>query len=725
MGVDYYIAVHGPDGFVNSTGVFQLDISCNPACTPQVNQDCMGAITVAPALVGTGTPVMGDNTCGFADANPSCDVDLSFVPSAPGAVGVWYTFNSGINTAMFLTVDDNNSNPALTATASSYALYTGTCGALVEVSCARNIGGTGQLTLAVDAGLDYYLMIYNEGGVGVEGTFEFLLEEPAQLDAEVTSITEPMGTICTTTIEPLIVLTNNGLQTLTSVDITYDIDGGTPVVFNWTGSLGFGSSFNITLPPSVTTTGGHTLNVSVSNPNGGVDEVMANDMASGMFTVGGEAMDLNIFTDGFGNETTWEVFDPFFLLAASGGPYPNNAMVVENLCLSTLFGNCFSFFIYDSFGDGMCCANGNGFWEIQAPTGDVLLRDIFHGSGTAAGSFISDGNQSPSATPNPGTPAYALGHEFCLPQGPSVPTTRCGVLNNTLNNKVIASFVPGASNYQFRFSNPDDAFGRNIATGSREVLFSQLVPNAPFALAPGITYFVQVRADEGATGFFDDSFGAGCEMALDAANVPGCAQLIDNLGGSTHSCGVSRSLDVGDKIWATPILGASEYQFRFENVAEGYLRFVRIPNYVLTLTTYTVLPLEIGFTYDVTVQAFIGGAPGGFCGAVCQLTIVPPPAALTSGARGALQASGGLAMYPNPVRDGLVQLTLSDLVDEEQNITVEIYDLFGKLVVSQEFGNAGTGFNTLLELDKDIAAGTYQVTVTANDQLFTETLIIQ
>ena len=82
-------------------------------------------------------------------------------------------------------------------------------------------------------------------------------------------------------------------------------------------------------------------------------------------------------------------------------------------------------------------------------------------------------------------------------------------------------------------------------------------------------------------------------------------------------------------------------------------------------------------------------------------------------------------MYPNPVRDGLVQLSLNNLVDSEQNITVEVYDLFGKLVVAHEYGNTGSGFNTVLDLSNGIAAGTYQVMVTAERQLFTKTLVVQ
>ena len=719
-GTDYYIAVHGPDGFVNSTGEFTLDIFCNPACTPQPNADCGGAALLTPALVGTGTPLVDDNTCGFADPNPTCDVDLTFVPNAFAAQGLWYTFTNGLGTNMILTLDASPT-AGLTASTMSYALYSGTCGALVEEACAVGVSGAQGLTGLVP-GATYYLMVYNQGGVGNEGTFSVMLEAPAQLDAEVSAVNYPSGSICETDITPNIAVTNNGEQTITSLDITYDIDAGTPVVYNWTGTLVFGATFNIPLPSITTTPGPHTFNVAVSNPNGGVDEDPSNDAAAEGFSVDGEAVELHFQTDFYGDETSWEVYDAFFLLVASGpgSPYAGNTLNVETLCLPTLFGNCFSLFVFDAFNDGMCCLYGAGYWEVRTTSGDLMVRDLYHGSGSAVGSDIVDGTQSPAALPQ--SPGYVLGHEFCLPLGPSsIEAGDCNVFTNDLKDRVYATFVPGAGNYQFEFMNPDAGFRRFIATGQRYVQFSQLVNNPTYPLVSGTTYFARVRPDLGFVGFSDDFFGAGCEMAIDELAVPGCTQLIDTPG-PTESCNVNRQLDVGQKLWARPVFGASGYQFRMENASEGYLRFLATPSYVLNLNTWAVLPMQVGFTYDVTVQVFVAGQPGGFCGAPCTVTILAPPPA-TSGLKIDEAAATGVSLYPNPVRDGQVQLMLTDLVDEEQNITVDVFDLFGKRVMAKEYGNSGSVFNTIMDVD-DLAAGTYMVHITINEETLVERLMV-
>jgi hypothetical protein len=75
---------------------------------------------------------------------------------------------------------------------------------------------------------------------------------------------------------------------------------------------------------------------------------------------------------------------------------------------------------------------------------------------------------------------------------------------------------------------------------------------------------------------------------------------------------------------------------------------------------------------------------------------------------------GDASMWPNPVRDGQVNLSIGGLKDADQRIIVEVQDIYGKQVFAQEFGNSGDRFNTILQLPKDIASGVYMVNITVN-----------
>ncbi len=81
----------------------------------------------------------------------------------------------------------------------------------------------------------------------------------------------PGGTICNVTISPIITIKNHGTEVLTSVDINYQIDGGTTLTYNWTGSLTTGAIENVTLSAITTTEGAHTLEATLENPNGFID----------------------------------------------------------------------------------------------------------------------------------------------------------------------------------------------------------------------------------------------------------------------------------------------------------------------------------------------------------------------------------------------------------------------------------------------------------------------
>lgn len=76
---------------------------------------------------------------------------------------------------------------------------------------------------------------------------------------------------------------------------------------------------------------------------------------------------LNLLTDLFGEETTWELVNECTNeVVAGGGPFgPNGEMVrhVEEACVPK--NQQYSFYIYDSYGDGICCGQyGDGEYTI-------------------------------------------------------------------------------------------------------------------------------------------------------------------------------------------------------------------------------------------------------------------------------------------------------------------------------------------------------------------------
>ena len=89
--------------------------------------------------------------------------------------------------------------------------------------------------------------------------------------------------VCSGNITPIVTIVNNGTTTITSANISFAIDGGTPTTYSWTGSIATGVSIQVTLPSAATTNGAHLLSVTASNPNGTTDDVPQNNILEGSF----------------------------------------------------------------------------------------------------------------------------------------------------------------------------------------------------------------------------------------------------------------------------------------------------------------------------------------------------------------------------------------------------------------------------------------------------------
>ena len=707
-GNTYLVAVHG---FGSDFGYYSMSVNCGPACAPAANNDrCSQAQALIPALDdGNGVPTPGDNQCAYGDENTGCDPF--------GAMqGVWYAFNSGPNSIMIMDLVMSS------ASGMNYALYDGGCsglGALNEITCILDGDGAGVFLPALTPNTDYLLYVWNDGGLSNEGAFDILLRRPGMNDAAIDEILEPDGEICNTDLVPRVILRNAGENDLTSTDIVYQVSGGGPAqTFAWTGNLAYQEVDTIYLPTITSVPGVQNLTVTATNPNGTTDDLPANDQAMKTVTITGQAAKVVINTDNNGNQISWLITDAFGFTVATSPSYTgqNNQLITTTVCLPTTFGTCYSLYLMDSGGDGLCCLSGNGYWELRTTNNRLLLRDLFNSTPSGA-------NSPPLSIP--------LGHEFCLPAGPStILGTECNIFTNQLQNKVYTSAVPGTLTYQFEFTDPDGGYRRRIAVPRPWVAFSEMQTSP---LTPGVVYFCRARADQGAAGFTDDHFGTGCEMGLDVNNVPGCTQLINNPALSTHSCGATKRFGGSDKIWAMPVLGATQYQFSFMGPidpdgpagplpAVNNTRNIIRTSYVCPLnwSTYTLVN---GGVYTVKVQVYYGGLWGGFCGATCGLNIVNPPIQQGRVAEGSVGA-GDITMYPNPVRDGRVQVRIDGMNAAEQTITVDVYDLFGKRVQAEKYGNSGEVFNTVLDIDQSVARGVYLVNITVNGQVTTRRLSV-
>jgi len=113
---------------------------------------------------------------------------------------------------------------------------------------------------------------------------------------------------------------------------------------------------------------------------------------------------LEIQTDSYGQETTWNLRErdtgvvvDQTTLAEYSGNQKYYVPAAGSICLQE--GICYEFDIHDSFGDGMCCSSGDGYYR-----GFLDDKQIFQGGqfeSLESVSFCVEQSSSPTLTPTP------------------------------------------------------------------------------------------------------------------------------------------------------------------------------------------------------------------------------------------------------------------------------------------------------------------------------------
>lgn len=193
-------------------------------------------------------------------------------------------------------------------------------------------------------------------------------------DAAVKQVEDVPVSSCSGTVSPAINLRNLGGLSLGSVDIYYQVNGGSLQSYAWSGSLDYLGAEMVTLPP--VTFEGETMNdlvVYTSNPNGNEDECPSNDTKSvsfpeSMYTP--NTVKLIMRTDNNPGETTWELKNSAGEVLYSGGPYTTAGQMIQQTFTLTAE-ECHTFIIHDAGGDGLL---NPGFYMVYYGSNTTIYQ---------------------------------------------------------------------------------------------------------------------------------------------------------------------------------------------------------------------------------------------------------------------------------------------------------------------------------------------------------------
>jgi len=251
----------------------------------------------------------------------------------------------------------------------------------MEVTPFVNSGDSATLDHDAEAytntsGWDYYQI---EDQLVTYGSPNFTLD--AAIDNVLSPTTDQMwrrlNPICT---KPKIVIKNTGSSNLTSLKITYGITGGTPSVFNWTGNLKFLDTTIVQLDTFAWKQGASTFTISISDPNGGIDQYVNNNTRITPFTyvqVMPSEFVVECKTNNWPAENAYTLKDDDGNIILSHSGMTANTTYRDTLSLPD---GCYEFRMTDSGEDGLSwwanTSQGSGFLRFKKSNVNVIIKNF-------------------------------------------------------------------------------------------------------------------------------------------------------------------------------------------------------------------------------------------------------------------------------------------------------------------------------------------------------------
>ncbi|WCO02661.1 zinc-dependent metalloprotease [Psychroserpens ponticola] len=120
--------------------------------------------------------------------------------------------------------------------------------------------------------------------------------------------------------------------------------------------------------------GVYDVTLTVSNGSESITKVFQNYISVGGIDINTNQIILTLSTDDFPEDISWSLKNTAGTVLYSNPTYSNST---DNLQVFTEFfdvvvNECYTFEINDSFGDGICCGSGNGYYSLETAEGNVF-----------------------------------------------------------------------------------------------------------------------------------------------------------------------------------------------------------------------------------------------------------------------------------------------------------------------------------------------------------------
>lgn len=232
-----------------------------------------------------------------------------------------------------------------------------------------------------------------DDGFGNNDTLEVVLSHGYNLDGSL-SIAQ-ITTTCEGQVYVNMVIDNLGTDIIYSVEVLVEVNGevmdileeSLDIASQGQGVLSFFIDDNLLASTN-------SIQLTLTSVNGNTDEYSANNtvMATADLEATFENLTLYFLADDWPSETSWQMLDEASGQILSEGELGSGTVEYSELvCISS--SSCQTLYVYDSYGDGMCCAGGEGYFQVLNSDGEIIVYNDGEFGNVAVESFCEGDNE--------------------------------------------------------------------------------------------------------------------------------------------------------------------------------------------------------------------------------------------------------------------------------------------------------------------------------------------
>lgn len=209
---------------------------------------------------------------------------------------------------------------------------------------------------------------------GNNDTLDYVLSKIHSLDAEV-SVAQ-LSTLCDNTVQANILVSNQGDSNINQVEYKVLVNGSEVGTYTDAVDIPYGEEemLSVIIDDNLQEIN-NTITVNLISVNNQSDGEYSNNTSSSNVSLDStfDVVTLIINGDDYPSETSWEIYDEGSNALVASGDLGFFNTINEELCLD--YTSCYSLYVYDSYGDGICCSYGMGDFSVENADGVTIVSN--------------------------------------------------------------------------------------------------------------------------------------------------------------------------------------------------------------------------------------------------------------------------------------------------------------------------------------------------------------